>query len=227
MNRSDFLSYKRQFVRATREVLTREQSYVLSEAAFPAYANSNPLISYLFWQRVWLTMSHFHDGSHRERALDFGCGGGVLLPFLAQRCQTVVGLDIDLSPHQKLRTLVRFPENIEVLDVRQRPLESFAKGSFDVITALDVLEHVEDLDHTLAGLRTLLKPGGEILVSGPTENWLYKIGRRIAGSAYSGDYHVRNISDIHSALTQHFRVVPLATLYPFLPLFKLYRGLLQ
>jgi len=77
-------------------------------------------------------------------------------------------------------------------------------NSLQLILALDVLEHVEDLQKTLADLALLLAPGGILLVSGPTENLLYRLGRRIAG--FSGHYHLRNIQDVMDELQQLFSV---------------------
>jgi SAM-dependent methyltransferase len=223
MNRCEFRCYRREFIKATREVLLREHSHALSEAAFPAYANSNPCISFLFWQRVRLVMREVRKSSGYERALDFGCGGGVLLPFLAQCCKSVTGLDIDVTPHKKLRTLLAFPPNIVVLETQRFPLVSFADSSMDLIVALDVLEHVDNLQETVANFVRMLTRRGQLIVSGPTENYLYKLGRRIAGPEYSGDYHVRNIYDIRDMLARHFDVETFGTLFPLFPLFKLYR----
>ena len=115
MDGDRFQDYKKTFVDGAREVLSHEQSEALSEAAFPAYANPNPLISFLFWQRVRKTMDHLVKLSPFKTALDFGCGGGVLLPFLATRAQRVVGYDIDLAPFEKILRHVDLPGTIEQL----------------------------------------------------------------------------------------------------------------
>jgi 2-polyprenyl-3-methyl-5-hydroxy-6-metoxy-1,4-benzoquinol methylase len=93
----------------------------------------------------------------------------------------------------------------------------------DLIVALDVLEHVDNLQETVANFVRMLTRRGQLIVSGPTENYLYKLGRRIAGPEYSGDYHVRNIYDIRDMLARHFDVETFGTLFPLFPLFKLYR----
>ena len=50
MTRVEFVAYKETFVRAARMILAAEHSDILSEAALPAYAHSDSLISFLFWQ---------------------------------------------------------------------------------------------------------------------------------------------------------------------------------
>ena len=54
-------------------------------------------------------------------------------------------------------------------------------GTVDVILAAEVLEHIEPLGPTLESFRRWLKPSGRLLVSLPTENALYRFGRRLAG----------------------------------------------
>ena len=80
----------------------------------------------------------------------------------------------------------------------------------DLILALDVLEHVDDLPKVLQDMARLLKPQGLLLVSGPTENWMYRLGRsigqRFAGPEFSGHYHHRNIYDVQGELAKLFTV---------------------
>lgn len=68
----------------------------------------------------------------------------------------------------------------------------------------------------------LLKPDGTLLVSGPTESWWYRLGRRVVG--FSGEYHVRSIHDIHDAMTRRFEVALVARIFAPLTLFHLLRG---
>jgi predicted SAM-dependent methyltransferase len=65
--------------------------------------------------------------------------------------------------------------------------EKLAPASIDVILAAEVLEHVEPLRPTIERFIEWLKPSGRLLVSLPTENTLYRMGRRLAG--FDGHYH--------------------------------------
>jgi methyltransferase family protein len=94
--------------------------------------------------------------------------------------------------------------------------------SFQLINALDVLEHVDDLSRTLFDLLNLLQPGGRLVVSGPTENILYQIGRKLAGREYSGDYHERGVGVIKQELARLAQVQQIATLYWPIPLFEVF-----
>jgi 2-polyprenyl-3-methyl-5-hydroxy-6-metoxy-1,4-benzoquinol methylase len=113
-------------------------------------------------------------------------------------------------------------EHVRVLDANQTPISQLTPESFDLINALDVLEHVDDLSRTLSELVQLLKPGGKLVVSGPTENILYQIGRKLAGPEYSGDYHERGIAEIKRELERLARIEQIATLYWPVPLFEVF-----
>ena len=220
MNKKDFKNYKAQFVDATRKVLEAEHTENLDEAAFPAYSNPNPLMNFLFWERISHVMKDVEKKGELGSVLDFGCGSGVMLPFLSQKADEVHAIDIDLEPLCRLEEHISFAENIRFSDTHK----SLEKGSLDLIIALDVLEHVDNLDAIFADLVSLLKSGGEIIVSGPTENIFYKVGRFLAGPTYSGDYHVRNIYDIQEIASQRFNVERMAALFFPIPFFVLFRG---
>ena len=144
------------------------------------------------------------------------------LAFLAGHSQHVSALDVDLIPLERVRKYIPLAQNIQVLDANQFSISQLPPRSFDLINALDVLEHVDDLPRTLSELLNLLQPGGRLVVSGPTENILYQIGRRLAGPEYSGEYHERGIAEIKRELKRLARVEGIATLYWPLPLFEVF-----
>ncbi len=224
MNRKEFSAYKRRFVSAFRAALDEAPQGALDEAAFPAYSHPNPIINFLFWERLYRVMRFLEREAPYDIVLDFGCGSGVMLPFLARLSRRVVAVDVDLAPLERIRERMEFPSNITVYDARESEGSAYAAAPFDVILALDVLEHVEDLERTLRHLCGLLRPGGYIVISGPTENLAYRIGRALAGPEYSGDYHVRGIYEIRRALESHAHVHRLATLFYPVPLFEIYVG---
>ena len=145
-----------------------------------------------------------------------------MLSFLARQGKIVTAIDIDLLPLERVRQHIPLAANVEVLDAKQIPISQLTAGAYDLINALDVLEHVDDLPTTLTQLLKLLKAGGQLLVSGPTENILYQIGRRLAGPEYSGAYHERGIADIKRELSEISRVEHIATLYQPFPLFEVF-----
>jgi 2-polyprenyl-3-methyl-5-hydroxy-6-metoxy-1,4-benzoquinol methylase len=219
---AEFQKYKARYRSAIRNVLRDSERGRLDEAGFPAYSHRNPLINWLFWQRLRTAMSYIETYAPYENLLDFGCGSGVMLSFLAEHSRQVTAIDIDLVPLERVKKYIPLSQNIQVLDANQLSLSQLAPKSFDLINALDVLEHVDDLPATLSALLTLLKPGGEIVVSGPTENILYQFGRKLAGPEYSGEYHERGIAEIKRELQRLARVEHIATLYWPVPLFEVF-----
>ena len=197
----------------------------VDEQAGPAYFATSGLSRWLFWQRLKWAAAQI-DQSPGEVAVDFGCGFGLLLPHLRQRFPSTVA--VDLMPALAQQFMQRWDEHPsgqndptrspgQLQIVGSLTEAKLASGSVDLIIALDVLEHFESLDSIVDQLAALLKPTGQLLVSGPTESWLYKFGRRLVG--YSGEYHHQTIYDVHTALARRFQPVSMRQLPPLLPLF--------
>jgi 2-polyprenyl-3-methyl-5-hydroxy-6-metoxy-1,4-benzoquinol methylase len=222
MKSRDFQVYRRRYGAAIQQVLSEAEPGRLDEIGFPAYSHANPLIQWLFWKRLHTVMDHIERNAPYERALDFGCGSGVMLPFLAGICKEVVAADVDLLPLERMKPHIPLDGNVEEWDAAGPQLEQAAPASFDLIIALDVLEHVRDLQETLQRLLRLLKKTGKLIISGPTENALYRFGRKLAGPEYSGEYHERGVAEIRRTLAQHARLQQIATLYWPVPLFEIF-----
>lgn len=171
------------------------------EMAIPSYLHANPLIRWLMWRRYDEVVRQ-SDLRSDMVALEFGCGTGVFLPTLAARCKEVIAVDLFPQIAQALAERRR-------LNVRFLPqVDAVPDGSLDLIVAADVLEHVDDLEAFGALFRRKLRSTGRLVVSGPTENRLYKLGRIVAGFAGKGDYHHRNIDDILRTFTDRdFRLL--------------------
>ncbi len=210
---------KRLFKQSFRKAIQKKSS-VLDEAAFPAYAHRNPIIDRIFWGRL-AAVERFLATRPVETVLDFGCGSGVMSYIVSGFAGRVVATDIEPAAFNLMQAAVRFPRNIVFATASQLAEETYQR-SFDAIIALDVLEHIQNLSDVLRQFEKLLKPGGVVVISGPTENALYRFGRRLAGERFTGDYHVSNIGRIEAECLRHGHVKPVATLYPVLPLFKIF-----
>jgi 2-polyprenyl-3-methyl-5-hydroxy-6-metoxy-1,4-benzoquinol methylase len=224
MEDSEFNTYKAEFRAVIRKVLAQSEQGRLDEAGFPAYSHRNPFINWLFWQRLHKVINYVEAEAPYEHVLDFGCGSGVMLPFLCSISTRVTAMDIDLLPFERVSRQRTFPANLQVHDAREVTLNDLSKASFDLIVATDVLEHVADLPGTLTDMQAVLKPKGQIIVSGPTENVFYKLGRALAGPEYSGDYHERSILEVRDLLGKQMQVIQIATLYWPVPLFEVFAG---
>jgi 2-polyprenyl-6-hydroxyphenyl methylase/3-demethylubiquinone-9 3-methyltransferase len=96
-----------------------------------------------------------------KRVLDVGCGGGILSEAMAERGAEVTG--IDLSDKALKVAQLHLLESGGHVEYRKVPVETLAQeqpGSFDVVTCMEVLEHVPDPASQVEACARLLKPGG-------------------------------------------------------------------
>jgi 2-polyprenyl-6-hydroxyphenyl methylase/3-demethylubiquinone-9 3-methyltransferase len=117
------------------------------------------------------------------RALDVGCGGGLLSEGLSRHGARVTG--IDLAPGMvEVARLHAAEEGLDI-DYRVAAAEELAASaqSFDVITCMEMLEHVPQPAHMLATLASLVRPGGSVFVSTLNRN-LKSFLMAIVGAEY-------------------------------------------
>lgn len=101
-----------------------------------------------------------------KRVLDVGCGGGLLSEGMAARGAQVTGIDMGAAP-LSVAKLHLYESGLQV-DYRQITAEHMADeqpGAFDVVTCLEMLEHVPAPDSVIAACARLVKPGGVVVFS--------------------------------------------------------------
>ncbi|WP_199269506.1 bifunctional 2-polyprenyl-6-hydroxyphenol methylase/3-demethylubiquinol 3-O-methyltransferase UbiG [Cobetia sp. L2A1] len=107
-----------------------------------------------------------HAGLAGKKVIDVGCGGGILSEAMAHRGAMVTGIDMGEAPLSVAR-LHQLESGVEV-DYRQTTAEAVAEemaGQFDVVTCLEMLEHVPDPSSVIAACARLVKPGGKVFFS--------------------------------------------------------------
>ena len=102
-----------------------------------------------------------------KRVLDIGCGGGILSDSMARRGATVLGIDLATKPLKvaQLHALEAQTPNVEYREISAEALAVEAPGSFEVVTCMEMLEHVPVPSSIVAACATLVKPGGWVFFS--------------------------------------------------------------
>lgn len=105
-------------------------------------------------------------GIEGKQVLDVGCGGGILAESMAELGAQVTGIDMGEAPLSVAR-LHGLESGIEV-DYQRIPAEQMAAqhpGRFDIVTCMEMLEHVPDPASSIAACAKLVKPGGAVFFS--------------------------------------------------------------
>jgi 2-polyprenyl-6-hydroxyphenyl methylase/3-demethylubiquinone-9 3-methyltransferase len=103
-----------------------------------------------------------HASLGGARVLDVGCGGGILAEAMAKRGARVTG--IDLSEKALRVAQLHLLESKLEIRYEMAAAEDFA-GEFDVVTCMELLEHVPDPSRMVAACARLVRPGGQVFFS--------------------------------------------------------------
>ena len=102
-----------------------------------------------------------------QAVIDIGCGGGILADSMARAGATVTGIDL-ASKALKVAQLHALEANTPHITYRETSAEAMAQeapGSFDVVTCMEMLEHVPDPSSVVHACAQLVKPGGWVFFS--------------------------------------------------------------
>jgi 2-polyprenyl-6-hydroxyphenyl methylase/3-demethylubiquinone-9 3-methyltransferase len=100
-------------------------------------------------------------GLRGKTVLDVGCGGGILVESMAQRAAHVTGIDLAAKPLgvARLHALESGVRNVDYREVAAESLADEMPASFDVVTCMEMLEHVPDPASSVLSCARLLRPG--------------------------------------------------------------------
>jgi len=119
-----------------------------------------------------------------SNVLDVGCGGGLLAEHMAGRGATVTG--IDRSPKALAIARLHSEQSDIAVEYVENDAETWARthqGHYDVVTCLEVLEHVPDVPRTVAACASMIKPGGHFFFATLNRNSVSYI-KAILGAEY-------------------------------------------
>lgn len=171
-----------------------------------AYYSSNPIIKYIFRKRIELALKLCGDCKNKK-VLDGGCGAGFLSLNLAIRGAEVFAIDLytGLNYTEKImRAMIKNEINFNKADLTNLPYKS---NSFDVVFALDVLEHLWVPEQALFEIKRVLKANGSLIVSIPNENIFYALGQKIAAFKKHGPGHKHSASELIDLISKNFEEV--------------------
>jgi len=146
------------------------------EEILPEYESRNFFVRSLFWKRLKIAENMLLSRKKRSsniNIVDIGTGPAILQRSISGKYPRalVCGIDYNFSIKQ---IKDRGALNLMIGDARSLP---FTDSSFDAIFLLDVLEHIPNLKPVLEEIDRVLRPGGLVIISVPTETGIYKIGR--------------------------------------------------
>ncbi|MFW2177883.1 MULTISPECIES: bifunctional 2-polyprenyl-6-hydroxyphenol methylase/3-demethylubiquinol 3-O-methyltransferase UbiG [unclassified Moraxella] len=112
------------------------------------------------------TIAHQNSGLTGKKVLDVGCGGGILSHSMAGRGATVTGIDMGEANIEVAN--IHAKQTGQAIDFECVAVEDFANahaGEFDVVTCMEMLEHVPDPQSIIDACFKLLKPNGVLVLS--------------------------------------------------------------
>jgi 2-polyprenyl-3-methyl-5-hydroxy-6-metoxy-1,4-benzoquinol methylase len=192
-------------------------SSVPTSNTFDKYGSSNPVVRRLM-SSFERSLSDLIARAAPESLLDVGCGEGLHTFEWAQRLGTgaVVGLDL---PDPKLEAQWRSRRRVNLRFVTGRAEElPFASGEFDLVAAIETLEHVPDPERALAEMARVARL--HLLVSVPREPLWRALN--VARGAYlrqlgntPGHVHHFSIRDVQRLVARQGELVELRTPFPW------------
>ena len=102
-----------------------------------------------------------------QRVLDVGCGGGILADAMARKGADVLGIDLATKALKvaQLHALEAQTEGVKYKEISAEALAAVQPASFDVVTCMEMLEHVPDPSSIVKACASLVKPGGHVFFS--------------------------------------------------------------
>ena len=107
-----------------------------------------------------------HANITGKKVLDIGCGGGILSESMAAKGATVTGIDLSGKALAVARLhLLESGNTVEYREISAEQLAGESPASYDVVSCMEMLEHVPNPASTIAACAALVKPGGHVFFS--------------------------------------------------------------
>ena len=169
------------------------------------YVHPNFLARDMFWQRLEFITRLLKDYTKtQQKVLDLGGGSGMLCKPLSQLFNSVDIIDLDTSDAENVIEFYKLP-NVQLMceDIGDFDINI----NYDVIVAADVLEHFIDLQVPLQFINNHLKKDALLVVSLPTENAIYVLGRKIIRKNKPLDHYHKSCEVLEFLIDNGFELI--------------------
>jgi 2-polyprenyl-3-methyl-5-hydroxy-6-metoxy-1,4-benzoquinol methylase len=142
-----------------------------------------------------------------DSLLDLGCGTGAFIQQVKEKFKQITGTDADVRSVSRCSERFKGEAKISLRQMTAETIETL-HTTFDAVTCLDVLEHLDDPELALAKIHALLKPNGQLIVTMP--NWYNRIIAYLVNDKLHKQFH--SSLGWGAMLQRHgFRVVTIRT----------------
>ena len=184
----------------------------------PVFFHYYPIARIVYRKRLKNTLSLIPEGKKYKNVLEIGYGSGIFLPTLAELAETVTALDIhpETEAVGKLLDFYHIRNRVKLIsgDIMNMPFED---SVFDCCVIVSTLENIENSEQAVSEIARVVKPGGDIIISFPVENFITDALFRIAGED-PRKIHPSNHRYILEYLKKNFTVTRTIHFPSFVPL---------
>lgn len=168
------------------------------------YTHKNCLVRWIFLKRLNTMLKLIENYKNAERVLDFGAGSGIFMPSLSKYFKEVYVFDINVATLEYVKMKYNLENvTISISDSNKLP---YKDSFFDIIFAADTLEHFKDSRDIQKELRRILKNEGCLIISGPTENFVYILCRKIFYKYKKPLDHYTDIKNVMERTKELFKI---------------------
>jgi len=159
--------------------------------------------------RYSAVMSYF-ENAPKMRVLDIGCQDGWLSNRIARWGHSVVGLDFS-PPYLEIAKRNARSENLDATYVLGfiEDLATSVPEKFDVVICTEVIEHAADPEHLIASIKSVLRPGGKLLMSTPRGAWFQGQHHKYATAWNAPRQHIQafTVKSLSKVLAKYLHVI--------------------
>lgn len=168
------------------------------------YTHNNHLVRWIFLRRLSTMLKLVGNYKNAERVLDFGAGSGIFMPSLSKNFKEVYAFDINISTLKYVKRKYKL-KNVTISSSENNKLP-YQDSFFDIIFAADTLEHFKDSYNIQKELKRILKNEGYLIISGPTENFVYILCRKIFYKYKKPLDHYTDIKNVTERTKELFKI---------------------